>query len=144
MLNKRVEIEAIKGKASFNNDAIIIARDAEEYLCKLINRGVTNYITNRDDLGDFESLDSNLFTMNFYEFRRIIGSKNYFFLKDVCCVIYSDNPSEFQKEYAAIQHFSNKGVVFIHIVPEDFEVDAAGKRISAYIGNDITDGLMEE
>lgn len=143
-LNKRVEIEAIKEKATFNNDAIIIAKDAEEYLRKLVNRGVTNYITNRNDLGDFESLDSNLFTMNFYEFRRIIGSKNYFFLKDVCCVIYSDVPGEFQKEYSAIQHFSNKGMVFIHIVPEDFEVDAAGKRISAYIGNDITDGLMEE
>ena len=43
-----------------------------------------------------------------------------------------------------MHRYANSGVKFIHIVTEDFEVDSTGKRISAYIGNNITDRIKEE
>lgn len=144
VLNKKVQLVETNLKQFPESDAVIITDNIQQYLAVLGEKGVTNYVIEDECNIDIPHDNPAMLVMNLYEFRRILSSKNDFYLQGGCCIVHSNDQLKFRKEFAAIQRYSNRGIKFIHLVVEDFEVDTVGKRLSAYIGNDITDSLMEE
>lgn len=144
VLNKRIELPYEDDNKFFGEDAIIVTKDIKQTIIALMKKGVKNYVTDDSHVSKICGVKSDVLIMNLYEFRRIISSNNIFFLQNVCCVIYPDDSELFRDTFSIIQRYSNRGFRLVHIVAEDFEVDSTGKRLSAYIGNNITDSVMEE
>lgn len=143
-LSKKIDLTYVDTDLVIKEDSLILTKNVEEILAALGNKGAKNYVSCEKYIPLILSDRPETFSMNLYEFRRIVGSKNIFYLQNVCCVVYSEDPDVFKKEFSTIQRYINRGFRFIHVVTEDFDVDSTGKRISAYIGNNITDSILEE
>lgn len=144
VLNKRVDISISQADAYINEDSLVISADYDLYIEKLAEKGIINIISDIEDIKRMKSERPEYMQINFYEFRRLYSSKNMLYLNGICVVCYSRDQDSFRKEFSVVQKYANAGFKIIHIVPEDFEVDTTGKRVSAYIGNNITDSLLEE
>ena len=87
--------------------------------------------------------NSGLLTLNFYELRKLYEEKQTFYLSGVVCIVYSNDPIKFKKEFSTVERCLLNGQKVIHILSEDYIVDNTQKRASSYIGTNITKEILE-
>lgn len=125
---------------NFNKQAYVISEDAGIVLSKLNN--IDTLVAN--EARDTQMIDnSGLLTLNFYELRKLYEEKQTFYLSGVVCIVYSNDPIKFKKEFSTVERCLLNGQKVIHILSEDYIVDNTQKRASSYIGTNITKEILE-
>lgn len=126
------------------NESLIVTDAKEQCIGKLISNGVSFFVSDSNlDLANFQPVPQ-IMIVNFYEFRRILAEKQFYYINGVCCIIYSDERERFLKEISSMIRCIGGKIKTIHVVKYDYEINNDGKKVSAVIGNNITDRIMED
>lgn len=145
VINKKIGlVEPNSALSEYGKEMLIIHQDGIDVIKKLVSKGVRVIICDEDTTQEICSENPELIIMNFYEFRRVQGSKNYYFTDGLYAVLYSEDEERFNKQFSIITQYVNGDSRVVHIVNKDFDVLNKYKTVSACIGNNISDYIMEE
>ena len=90
VLNKAIDMPVEQGRSVIETDSLIISNDFEKYVEIMSKCGVKNVISDNQEMRLNCGQGVDFLLMNFYEFRRVITSKNFLYLRNTCCVDFPD------------------------------------------------------
>lgn len=128
---------------SFESESLIETDEPEQYVGELIRMGIRLIVTEKNlDLKELAGIPD-LMIVNFYEFRRLLAERQLYYVCGACGIVYSDTKELFLKQLAVLNRSNCSSFKKIHIVKQDYEINADGKKFSALVGNNITDKIAE-